>query len=275
MAADPTQKPTDKFSTPETLNYIHQLYHNWQNTKSQYEQVQKNHSVLKVEKQNIGEEYTRIRVAKAEAKDNLKSAEEALNKVEKIVRFFKSRKSTTGEMVSFAGNMAQKIFEATEFINKEALERVEEIKEKVTAFDKKDDPKNGEQWSELFTTKIIDSDKLGQAAFTAGVTAVKAAFNAYVSNQQIHSRTINYLQKFTSFESELRGIITRLGQEQALINRRYIILEGKNEAIDSQMADLSIRLQNLEFETVQAHAEYNAAQQGAEYKYTPATSPAG
>ncbi|PHN02214.1 hypothetical protein [Flavilitoribacter nigricans] len=276
MATTEKNNGTDEFGTPETVNYIHQLYNNWQNAKLQLKKLQGNLSILKNQKQNVGEEFTRIRKERAEAQDSLKAANTALRKVALIVSFFNSRMQQTQLMVNDATVMAQRIFEATEFVNMQGLERVEEIKQRVTAFnkgDKKND--DNEKWSDIFTSKIVDADAMGQAAFTAGVKAVKAAFAAYITNQQINRRTAHYFQKFSAFEKELRDVITRLGKEAALINRRYLVLEAKNESLDLQVDDINTKVQDWEFIVAQTHAEYNAAQQGAEYKYTPATSPAG
>lgn len=270
-----TGKATESFGTPSTLNYIRKLHEKWVNAQQQLTKYQTNLDNLQNQKENIGNEFTRIRKAKAEAEKNLKEANTALAKIQTVVNFFRSRLEITQSMVDHAYSMALNIFEATEFVNKKGQERVEEIKTLVNEFNKVEQEDSSQQWSDIFSSSISDAGAQGVAAFTAGTKAVNAAFTAYISNQQINVRTQNYLNQFLNFETQLRNIITRLGRELALINRRFIILLSKNAAVNLQVNEMNAKVQEYEFLVAQYHAEFNAAQQGTEVLYTPANSPAG
>ena len=270
-----TSSGTEAYATTETIHYIRRLHRQWMEAQTQLTKYQTSLSNLQNQKKNIGEEFTRIRKTKADAESNLKDAKTALEKVILVVEFFESRVDTTKTMLAQGYNMALKMFEATEFVNKEGMKRVEEIQELVTGFNKKESSDTSQQWSDSLTSSITTANAQSVAAFKAGSAAVIESFKAYVSNQQINARTQYYLQKFTIYERWLRNIITRLGKELALVNRRYIVLLSNNTAIDLQVDSINQKVQELEFDVAKYHAEFNAAQQGAEYKFTPSSSPAG
>lgn len=270
MATD-TSSPaaSEAFGTSETINYIRKLHQNWTNAQLQltkYETALKN---LQNQKKNIGEEFTRVRTDMTNAKAHLKEAQAAYDKVNIIVQFFKSRTEVAKNMVDQAYNMALAIFEATEFLNQEGLERVEEIKKLVAGYNQAQQGDSSNQWSDILTAAILDADSQGVSAFTTATKAVMAAFKAYISNQEIFTRTKNYYNKFTKYEKEIRDVITRKNKELSLINRRYVILLSKNDALELQVNDINGKVQDLTFEVNQYHDEFNAAQLSAEYKYTP------
>ncbi|MEN0005876.1 MAG: hypothetical protein AAF798_17130 [Bacteroidota bacterium] len=270
-----SSKTTEAYATPSALNYIRKLHDAWTNAQAQLTKSQTTLHNLQTEKKNIGDEFARVRSAQAEASKNMKEANDALEKVQKVVNFFKTRIVVTQDMTDNAYQMAVNIFEATEFLNQEGMERVEAIKKLVDDFNKQEANDTSQQWTSQFTTAIANAGAVGEAAFTASGKAVKAAFDAYLSNQQINAQTQAYLREFLIFEKQIRGVLTRLGRELALINRRFVLLLAKNDAIQVQVNELNSKVQGLEFEVAQYHAEYNAAQQGTEVTYTPPTSPAG
>jgi peptidoglycan hydrolase CwlO-like protein len=270
MATD-TSSPaaSEAFGTSETINYIRKLHQNWTNAQLQltkYETALKN---LQNQKKNIGEEFTRVRTDMSSAKAHLKEAQAAYDKVSIIVQFFKSRTEVAKNMVDQAYNMALAIFEASEFLNQEGLERVEEIKKLVAGYNQAQQGDSSNQWSDILTAAILDADSQGVSAFTTATKAVMAAFKAYISNQEIFTRTKNYYNKFTKYEKEIRDVITRKNKELSLINRRYVFLLSKNDALELQVNDINGKVQDLTFEVNQYHDEFNAAQLSAEYKYTP------
>ena len=130
--ATPNSTPSNAFDTQETVNYIRALYGQYMAAQQQYNKFQTSLTNLQIQKKAIGEEFARTDSDRSVAENNLNNAKLAKSKVETIAEFFKSRVAVTQSMVDNAYNMAVQAFEATEFLNKNAQERVETISNLVT-----------------------------------------------------------------------------------------------------------------------------------------------
>ncbi|MGH1438098.1 MAG: hypothetical protein ACRBG0_26925 [Lewinella sp.] len=281
MATQPTKgkgtQPDDSNATSETIAFIRGLHTKYNNAKLKLSQFQASLSNLKIQQKNIGEEYTRIRTDEKNAQSHLEQAESAKKSVLTVLQFFQTRKESTENLVKYSHDAAQAMFLSLYQLKEKGLERVEEIKALVIGKDNTPQElgtQDNLHWTQIFSRKVIEADAQGVAAFNAGAKAVQEAFNTYVSNQEIHARTVNYYNRFMKLEAELQSIISFKHNELSLINKKYIILDGKNKVIESQVSDLTEKVEVQSFIVAQALDEYNAAQQGAEYKYVPPTAPA-
>ena len=268
--------PDDSYATSETIGFIKNLHDNYLTAKTKLAKLQAMQSNLETERKNIGEEYTRIRTEEKNAKDQLKETESALKSVVAITEFFRSRVKVTENLVNFSLTTATSMFQSLDQLKEIALERVESIKNYVIGKDNQplpDGPANDPSlhWTQIFAHRVTETDAQGAAAFMAGAKAVQSAIQSYVSNQEIHARTIYHHKQFQRFVEELTAIIDRKESELALIHRKYILLDSKNKIIDLQVRQINTNVLQQQFVVAQTLAEYNAAQQGAEYKYkTPA-----
>lgn len=276
------KQPDDSNATSETMAFIRSLHTKYDQANLKLSQLVANLSNLQIQQKNIGEEYTRARTEEKTAKSNLKQAEAALESVDTILSFFKTRKKTTEDLVNYAYDAAHAMFLSLYQLKEQGLERVEEIKKIVVGTETASaptaqgttDPTKDVHWTQIFARTVTEADAQGVAAFNAGATAVQDVFKAYVSNQEIHARTVNYYNRFLKLEGEFRKIIHFKQNELSLIRKKFIILDGKNTVIDAQVAELTNLVAQQNFLVAQLQAEYVAAQQGAEYKYVPPTAPA-
>lgn len=263
------------FDTQETVNYIRALYNQYLSSQQQLNKYQASLTNLQTQKKAIGEEYVKANADKTIAEANLTNAQVAYSKVGAIADFFNSRIATTQLMVENSYNMAIQAFEATEFVNKMALERVETINTLVNSLNNNGSTDSSQQWSDIFTAAISAASAQGVTAFNAGTQAVISTFAAYVSNQQINARTVNYYKQFAAYEKQLNDIIARLNTELDVINKRYQTLKSKNAALEIQVNEMSKKVQDWEFNVAQNLDEFNAAQQGASYTLASASSAGG
>lgn len=271
------KQPDDSNATSDTIAFIRGLHNKYTAAKLVLSQYEANLSNLQIQQKNIGEEYTRIRTDEKNAQANLDQAESAQKSVIAVVQFFQSRKITTQRLVDHSKDAAESMFQSLWQLKEEGLERVEAIMKLVVGPDGAPQQQGTEDhlhWTQIFSRSVLEADAQGVAAFNAGSKAVQDAFKAYVSNQEIHARTVNYYNRFKKLESELNTVIAYKQTEIALIRKKYIILDGKNSVIESQVSDLTGKVDNQSFVVAQLLAEYNAAQQGAEYKFVPPTAPA-
>lgn len=283
MAKEPKngagKQPDDSNATTETMAFIKGLHAKYDAAKLRLAQLTANLDNLQLQQKNIGEEYTRIRTDEKIAKSHLEEAESALASVFQVLDFFRTRKKTTAALVQHSYNAAHAMFVSLYQLKEQGLDRVEAIKDIVVG----KDPASGASgdstdasgagttptlhWTQILTRHVLQAEAQGVAAFNAGAKAVQDAFNAYVSNQEIHARTLNYYTRFAKLEGEFRDVIHFKQTELSLIRKKFIILDGKNQVIEKQVNDLAEKVAMQNFTVAQLQAEYNAAQQGAEYQY--------
>lgn len=264
--------PSDAYATSQTLSFIQGLYTNLQKAKSNLTQKKVRYENLKHQQNNLGEEFTQLRTFTSNAKKNLDEAKKALVQVQVIKDFFYTRKQTTSQLVSSAQSMLLNIYEATEFVGQEGAERVENILSLAKGYNAKDtDPST--RWTEIFIQSVQTSQAKGQAALEASIKASQEAMLALSSNQAIDYRTQQYYNEFSSFEAQLSQIVGRLEKEYSILNRQMNKISIEKRALEAQLLVLNSELQVLEFEVAQYQAEYNAAQQGADYSFNEANSP--
>lgn len=264
--------PSDAYATSQTLTYIQGLYAKLEGAKSNLTKKRVRYGNLKHQQTAMGEEFTQLRTFSSNAKKNLDEAGKALIQVQTIKDFFFTRKQTTTELVNNAQAMLLNIYEATEFVGQEGAERIEQILSLAKGYNSSDkDPST--RYTEIFIQAVQTSQAKGQAALEASIKATQEAMLALSSNQAIDYRTQQYYNEFTSFESQLRQIVDRLEKEFSILNRQMNKIAVEKKALEAQMQVLNAELQAFEFEVAQYQAEYNAAQQGADYSFKETNSP--
>lgn len=264
--------PSDAYAASQTLGFIQGLYVKLQTAQSDLTQKKVRYGNLKHQQKALGEEFTQLRTFSSNAQKNLDEAKKALLQVQSIKDFFFTRKKTTADLVSSAQSMLLNIYEATEFVGQEGAERIEKILGLAKGYNSSDKDVNT-RYTEIFIQAVQTSQSKGQAALDASIKATQEAMLALSSNQAIDYRTQQYYNEFTSFESQLRQIVDRLEKEYSILSRQMDKILVEKTALETQMAVLNSELQTFEFEVAQYQAEYNAAQQGAEYSFTETNSP--
>lgn len=264
--------PSDAYAASQTLGFIQGLYVKLQTAQSDLTQKKVRYGNLKHQQKALGEEFTQLRTFSSNAQKNLDEAKKALLQVQSIKDFFFTRKKTTADLVSSAQSMLLNIYEATEFVGQEGAERIEKILALAKGYNSSDKDVNT-RYTEIFIQAVQTSQSKGQAALDASIKATQEAMLALSSNQAIDYRTQQYYNEFTSFESQLRQIVDRLEKEYSILSRQMDKILVEKTALENQMAVLNSELQTFEFEVAQYQAEYNAAQQGAEYSFTETNSP--
>ena len=120
-------------------------------------------------------------------------------------------------------------------------------------------------WVSAVTDAASAAQASGSAAVKAGQAAVKAAFNAYINNKTIYSRTTSHLNSFLSFDSDLKSLIDRLVKETSLAKHQVDQLKSQLNIMNERVQNLTVDDQKMKLKVDEAKNKYNAAQQGASY----------
>lgn len=260
----------NSYATSQAVQYIRNLQASLQRTNSRLDKVQASYTLAASRQSNTNTEFQEATSEEAQARTNLAEAMDARTKLETVTDFFKTRQMVTTEMIGYAKQMAQSMFDAMQYLGREGVQRVEDIMTAVDDFNKKTD-NTASQWTPLFIDKVRAASSKGSVALKAAYTAVNAAFEAYVSNLKINYRAQQYFLQFRNLSAELSKIIDRLSREHTLARTKLTVLTGQKLAVDRQVEQLSDSLQDLQFEAAQLQAEYTAAQQGASYSIATAS----
>lgn len=266
------QTPTDAFATPETLRYIHGLHDKLVTAQGELRSTNTLLSNILNQQTNLNTELKSIKAEQEDVKNSIDQANSALANVELIIQFFSDRVETTTNMVQTAQNMVNDIYAATNYLNNTGMERIEKVQELVTGFNSKSTTPLDEKWTSPFATSISDAQAYAASAFTAAKKATKAAFEAYVDNLQVATRSQNYLTQFSIFQKELENFISRKKNEKALVDKRELYVNTEKSALDKRVTNAQKLQQAQELMVNQYQQEFNAAQLSAEYTYVPAKS---
>ncbi|WP_018970915.1 hypothetical protein [Rubritalea marina] len=206
---------------------------------------------------------------------NLKDAKQAQKDVEKVVTFFSSQQAAVAEMVGHAKDMSTHAYESLCFLVHQGVGRVNASNTVINGDNKKfEDSKHSDTpppsnvpqpWTNSVTGAIGTAQASGAAAVTAGQDACKAAFQAYISNQSIYSRTTSYLSSFSSFSKQLQSLHNRLVKETSLAKHQAIQLKAQLDMINERVKALNTLVDQKKIAMDEAQNKYNAAQQGASY----------
>ena len=265
---------THTFDTPETIQYINSLHKQWNEAEAQLSKYTDEQKLLKKLEANNKSELTLVKKATDTAKSHFADIKIALDKVTVIVNFFKNRLQITKNMAAEAKSVSVATFNAADELNRKAQDRVELVKAAVDEFNDSDKAKLQPdiQWNSRFISSITEAEAAGILAFEAVAKAVISSFKAYVSNQEIHTRTQSYRDQFLKFEQELRVILIRKSQELAMLEMKEGQLSSKEKSLEMRLSDVTAKVSEFTFLASQYHAEFNAAHIGAQYKYTPPKS---
>ena len=259
---------------PKPSIILKNIYDKLQAAQNQLNAYNRSLKNLNAQKNSIGSEFMDARVALKTAQTNLNDAQKAYDQVTIIKTYFEGQLKFTTNLVMYSQKMALQIFEATDFLRSRAIGQVQEVQTLVNNQNSTSSNDPTEQWTPTFTGAVSDANALAINAFDKSSKAVLDAFQAYISNQQIQQRTNQYYTTLSQYQTELDGILTRMKNEHNLVEINYLTIRVKNDAIQIRVNEMAGNVSALEFEVAQLKAEFQAAQQGAEFKFTPPTSTA-
>ncbi len=259
-----TGGPNDAYATTQTINFIEQLKTALASAKNVLSQKQMKYNNANANKTALNDQYTNAQTSTTLAQNSLEEAEKAQQQINIITGFFNERTLVTSQMAETAKATATKMYEATEFVGTQGLERVNDILNTVLAYNKEEtNPQY--QWTSPFLTAAQMASAKGEAALNAAVKATKDSFTTLVSTLQIDFRTRSYYQQCLSYQKMMAKLVERLTSEYVLLKVKTDTLGQKLYQAEVSLAILSEELQSASFDVAQLEAEFTAAQKGASY----------
>lgn len=254
----------DAYATSQTIDFIDNLKTKLADAKSNLSQKQMKLNNATATKNTLSNQYTSSQAAATLAQSSLEEAEKAQKQIDIISGFFAKRMQITSEMVQTATVTAIKMYEATEFVGKRGLDRIEDILNIVIEYNKKD-TNPSTQWTNPFISSVQVASAKGQTALNTSTKATKDAFMTLVSTLQIDSRTKSYYQQCQSYQSMMINLISRLSSEYILLKVKADNINQKLEEVELKLSLLETETQKASFAVAQLQAEFTAAQKGASY----------
>ncbi len=265
--ATPTSTPSmpnDASATAQTINFIEGLKVALASAQNTLNQKQAKLTNAQASKTTLSDQFLTAQTATAMAQNNLVEAEKAQEQINIITEFFNQRIAVTSQMVATATSTSTNMYEATEFIGKEGMDRVDSILKIVLAYNKTD-TNTTTQWTHPFIQKVQVANAKAETALKAAIKATEESFKTLVSSLQIDFRTKNYYQQAVAYQKMMASLIERLTSE-------YVLLKVNEDRVDQLLheAELNLALLNSEVQTAsftvaQLQAEFTAAQKGASY----------
>lgn len=254
----------DSYATTQTIDFIDGLKTKLADANSILSQKQMKLTNANSTKATLSDQFSSAQASAALAKGSLDEAEKAQKQIDIIATFFSQRMKVTSQMVVTATNTAVKMYEATEFVGKRGLDRIEDILSTVLEYNKKD-TNPSTQWTNPFISSVQVASAKGQTALLASAKATKDAFKTLVSTLQIDSRTKNYYQQCQDYQKMMVKLVNRLSSEYVLLKVKADNLNQKLEEVESRLSLLNREVQTASFIAAQLQAEFTAAQKGASY----------
>ncbi|MEM8906744.1 MAG: hypothetical protein AAGD05_02760 [Bacteroidota bacterium] len=259
-----TSAPNDANATSQTIGFIEQQKKALADAKAELSQKQMKLNNATSKQAALSDQYSSAQSAAKMALTNLEEAEKAQLQVQTLTEFFSQRQAVTSQMVDTATVTATKMYEATEFVGQQGVQRVDKILNTVVAYNKTD-PDLTTQWTNTFISAVQLASAKGQAALNASVTATKDAFTTLVTTLQIDYRTKSYYQKCQTYQKMIGDLIERLTAEYVMLKVKSDSLSQQLQQVEMSLALLSTDVQSASFKVAQLQAEYTAAQKGASY----------
>lgn len=256
--------PDDANATSQTIGFIQTLKKSLSDAKAVFNQKQMQLTSANTKQAALNSEYAAAQSSTKMALDNLTEAEKAQLQIQTLTDFFERRQIVTGQMVDTATTTATKMYESTELMGTQGLERVDGILDTVLAYNKQDTDTTT-QWTNSFIAAVQLSSAKGQAALGASVTATKDSFTTLVSTLQIDYRTKSYYQQCQTYQKMIGELIERLTSEYIMLKIKADNLSQQLDQINMKLALLNGDVQAASFDVAQLQAEYTAAQKGASY----------
>lgn len=260
--------PNDAYATTQTINFIEQLQAALATAKNTLSQKQMKYDNANATKNALSDQYTDASSAVTLAQNSLQEAEKAQQQIDIITDFFKERTLVTSKMAETAKATATKMYEATEFIGTQGLERIDDILNLALDYNKKETNPNY-QWTHPFLSAAQTASAKGHNALNAAVKATKDSFTTLVSTLQIDFRTRSYFQQCQSYQKMMSKLVSRLTSEYVLLKVKADNISQKLNQAEINLTIMNSELQSASFDVAQLQAEYNAAQKGASYTGTP------
>ena len=267
---DGSSQPDDAYATSDTTAFIRALYAKYVEAKLRLVELEAVLTSSKDQMMYLSEEYQRVTADEKMLKAQLEQARLAGEKVRSLLVFFTKEVENTAQLVKHAHAAAQAMFTSLYQLNGKALGRVEKIKSLVLEATAEE----ASSWTATFVNSITETEAKGVAAFKAGAEATQETFKAYLSNQEIYARLLDYLKRFKQLEAELESVVTSKQHELSLLDQKCHALRDEMTNTEAEVSRLTQKVEAQTFMVAQLQAEYNAAQQGSEYKYVPPTAPA-
>jgi len=262
--------PNDAYATTQTINFIEQLKTALADAKNVLNQKQMKYNNASTNKNALSDQYTSASSSTTLAKSSLEEAEKAQQQIDIITDFFKERTDVTSQMAETAKTTATKMYEATEFIGEQGLERIDDILNIVIAYNKKETSPQY-QWTHPFMSAAQTASAKGHHALKAAVKATKDSFTTLVSTLQIDFRTRSYYHQCQSYQKMMAQLVERLTAEYVLLKLKTDNIEQKLNQAEVSLTIMNSELQAASFDVAQLQAEFTAAQKGA--SYTGSASP--
>ncbi|MFC5049184.1 hypothetical protein ACFPK9_00930 [Rubritalea spongiae] len=276
-ASTSPKKPAinDSMAGTKAQQYINSLYQELQTATNNYNSQNTILGKYVAQQKDYTTKHANAEALFERLQSNLKDAKQAQKDVEKVLIFFAGQQAAVAEMVGHAKDMSTHAYESLSFLVHQGIGRVNAANTVINADNQKfNDSKHSDNpppsnvsqpWTNSVTNAIGSAQASGSAAVSAGQDACKAAFQAYITNQSIYSRTTSYLSSFSSFSKQLLSLHNRLVKETSLAKHQTIQLKAQLDMINERVKALNIAVENKKTAMDEAQNKYNAAQQGASY----------
>lgn len=275
--ATPAKNPAinDSMAGSKAQKYINGLYLAVQAATTDYNSHKSNLQKYVTQQTDYTVKYDHANALYTRLHSNLKDAETAQKDINKVLAFFNKQQSEVLTMVNNAKDMSTHAFESLAFLVQQGIGRVDAINATInvdneTFTESKTSqnpplPNTPVPWISNVTDAVGKAQASGSVAMNAGKEAVEAAFNAYITNQTIYSRTTSYLASFASFHKQLKTLQDRLVKESSLAEHQAKLLKAQLKIINARVTSLDTLVDKKKIALDQANKKYNAAQQGASY----------
>lgn len=266
-----TSAINDAYATTQTINFIEALKTSLAAAKNVFNQKEMKYKNANASKDALSDQFSSVQTAVTMAKSSLEEAEKAQAQIGIITDFFNERSLVTSKMVETAKATATKMYEATEFVGTQGLERIDDILNSVVDYNKKETD-NQYQWTHPFVNAVQVASAKGQTALNAAVKATKDSFKTLESALQIDFRTRSYYQQCLNYQKMLANLVERLTSEYVLLKIKADGVQQKLQEVELSLSLLNAEVQAASFEVAQLQAEFTAAQKGASYTGSSASA---
>jgi len=256
----------DSAAGTKAQQYINRLYLELQTATSAYNTQNTLLKKYQTQQTDYNTKFNNAETLYTRLSANLKDAQNAKGDVDKITQFFSKQQSAVLEMVQNAHDMSTAAYESLSFLVYQGMGRVDAINTILTDDNKTFNEKKASDnpppenvpvpWISAVTDAAGAAQASGTAAIVAGQDAVKAAFNAYIKNKTIYSRTTTYLNSFLSFDKDLQSLIDRLIKETSLAKHQSDQLKAQLALINERVTELSKADNKMKLEVDEARNKY-------------------
>lgn len=252
-----------------TQKYIEGLRVRFTQAQNLLKRQQQKFDLAKRTAATLTEQHAAVLAATTLAKKNLTDAKESQLQIDSLTSYFQARSAVSENLLAAATKTAEMMYEASHFIGNHGLGRIDKILKQTDSYTNKVNADPDLQWTSTFVDALQASRDQGKIALNTTIKATKNAFTTLISSSQINDRTQAYYRQCLAYQKEIISLTERL-------NKEYLLLESKTEALGHQLELAKANVSLLEkevnitsFNLDQFQAEYYAAEEGASYLGMP------